>query len=1326
MTLKSILIIVQCVCIVGIFMEILLILRKMKNSLHLYLLLSFIALLTNEIGYLLELISQNKESYTAALKFSYFGKIWYAFLMFLFVTELTRIKIPTIIKYLLLSFQAFTYMLIFTVEYNTLYYSYFDVKQYNGFMRSEHGNGVIYRINMTIQILYIAAGIYFLVKDLNKRRRKRERRCGLTVIAAVLIEAIFLIVQLIRIPGVSEYYDVTMVGYFIGTILMLIAIISFNLLGTVEIAKEFVIDRISEGIIAVDNEDVIEYYNNPAQKIYPGLGPDPLLKFDHGEICWDDDEILNGIKEAVAKKSNIVIGDRIYTPEANDLFSGDEIIGKIYALVDDTEHYQYMSELEKQKEIADNANMAKSRFLAGMSHEIRTPINAVLGFDEMIIRESSEKNIRKYAADIMSAGKTLLSLINDILDLSKAEEGKIDIIPQQYELSSLINDLNNLIRSRAEKKGLRFYVDVNSRIPHMLIGDEVRIRQCVTNLLTNAVKYTEKGTVTLRVSFADTEDEDASHIMLFFEVEDTGIGIKPEDLEQLFSPYKRIEEQRNHRIEGTGLGMSITRHLLELMGSELKVDTEFGKGTKVSFEIRQEIVSKEEIGDFNGRISDGYFKEAYRELFHAPEGRIMVVDDTEMNLTVIQSLLKKTQIRIDTADRGEKAIMLASVNEYDVLFIDHMMPDMDGIETLSAIRKDGKNTETPAIALTANAVSGARQTYLDAGFTDYLSKPVDGEKLEKMLMSFLPDKKIRVLDGGEDLNKENASADSTVVLVIDDDETVCLQIKNILAQDYLFYEAHTAAAAVPKATEFLPDIILLDIHLGDGNGFSVMQELKENHITANIPVLMITGDNDSVMEENGFKSGAADYVRKPFVPDVLRQRVKRIIDLHRYQRSIEEEVTRQTGKSRRLSRQMMLTLSKTVDIKDHYTDGHSRRVAAICAEIGRRLGKSDEEQLELYEAGLMHDIGKIGIHEDIIRKSSDLSDEEFAAVKEHTIKGYEILKEIKDMPDLCNVARWHHERYDGSGYPDGLKAEEIPENARIACVADCYDAMTSTRTYSVPRSREDVRAEILRCRGSWFDPAIADVLLIMLDEDTEMKMNEKANGADVWKEFYRLWENDSANNMETGSKDIVPSILDEKTDTFPEWLNTIPEIDKDMGVKKCGGIDGYLSVLFTFHKTASYKADEIEKFLNDSDMENYTIKVHALKSSARIIGAKELADLSEKLEKAGRENDSIFIEGNTGILLEMYRKLDKGLSAMDKINEDLPLIAQSAMQEAYQTIAEISQSMDYEMMDELLKKLRQYRLDPPDDETITTIEQLLTVLDWDEIEKMAKSKMVSY
>ena len=227
--------------------------------------------------------------------------------------------------------------------------------------------------------------------------------------------------------------------------------------------------------------------------------------------------------------------------------------------------------------------------------------------------------------------------------------------------------------------------------------------------------------------------------------------------------------------------------------------------------------------------------------------------------------------------------------------------------------------------------------------------------------------------------------------------------------------------------------------------------------------------------------------------------------LEKQKEAIEKEVRRQTHRIRRLSREMMLSLSKTVDTKDHYTDGHSRRVAALCAEIGRRLNKSDEEQVELYEIGLLHDIGKIGVHEDIINKSTRLTDDEFASVKDHPIKGYEILKEIKDMPNLWQGARWHHEHFDGSGYPDGIKGEEIPEAARITCVADCYDAMTSTRSYSKPRSQAEVRAEVERCKGTWFDPVVADALLSMIDEDKDYEMNEKADGSRIWKEYDRLW-----------------------------------------------------------------------------------------------------------------------------------------------------------------------------------------------------------------------------
>ena len=968
---------------------------------------------------------------------------------------------------------------------------------------------------------------------------------------------------------------------------------------------------------------------------------------------------------------------------------------------------------------ARRASEAKSAFLANMSHEIRTPINAVLGMDEMILRESEEPEILSYAGDIQSAGNTLLSIINDILDFSKVEEGKMEILPSQYDLSSVINDLVNMIRPRAEKKGLFFTVKVDENTPHLLFGDEIRIRQCALNILTNAVKYTEEGSVEFSVSYEKAEDKT---IFLRIRVKDTGIGMKEEDMERLFSPFERIEEERNRSVEGTGLGMSITKQLLNLMGSRLEVESVYGSGSDFSFAVEQEVVDQKGIGSFAGRFETEKEKESYRELFHAPDARILMVDDTEMNLTVMHGLLKKTGIRIDDALSGREALALSGKNDYDVLFIDHMMPDMDGIETLRRIREKDRNSDVPAVALTANAISGAREMYLNAGFDDYLSKPIDGERLEKLLMDLLPKEKLLMGEKEAALPLVREDNERPRVLVVDDDETICTLVKHVLEPAYSVQECSRGTEAQKAAEEFQPDLVLLDIHLPDGNGFSLMQEMKRAKNTKEIPVLLITGDNDDVTEENGFKSGAEDYIRKPFAPDVLKQRVKRIIDLHHYQRSIEEEVERQTKRSRRLSREMMKALSKTVDTKDHYTVGHSMRVAAISAEIGRRLGKSDEEQIRLYAIGLLHDIGKIGIHDDIIHKNSRLTVDEFGVVKEHTLKGYEILKEIQDYPKLKAGARWHHERYDGTGYPDGLKGEEIPEEARIACVADCYDAMTSTRTYSVPRKQSDVRAEIERCRGTWFDPKIADVLLQMIDEDKDYRMNENATADDVWKEYFRLWEKMALDeipieNLRKQGKETP----EESVKDLPQWLLSIPEVDTKAGLKNCGSVEGYLSVLNVFLKTAEPKADEIENLYNEGDLENYTIKVHALKSSARIIGAGDLSRQAMMLEEAGKAKNRAVIEENTGKLLQDYRKLRQDLSGLEEEEEDLPGIGEEKLREAYMTAAEIAESMDYGLMDEFLKSLHAYRLPPEDAKKISKMEMMLTELDWEGIGKLAGS-----
>ncbi|MCR4793113.1 MAG: response regulator [Lachnospiraceae bacterium] len=959
MNIHDILLVIQYITVVVLFVEILIVFVRWKNPIHSYLFLTCISSFISNAGYLLEMQSGSEEAYLTALKISYIGRVWIVFAFFLFSARMCGVKIPKWITCLLVAVHMGIYATVLTIGKNNLYYREYRFVQDPDFPKFYHENGNMHDLLMGLNVILIFFAMAWVIKAYRKEKNKTSKRRFMMMIMAFGVQSLFFALQVAGVLGISKYYDLTMPGALAGTVLMLIAIFRFDLLGTREIAKDFVIDRISEGIIAVDNEGRIQYFNEPVTKIYPEFGvffsdnPAAAQKLndikEHGiSRNYTPYDIVSVISEAAEKGENITVEDRIFTPEESELIYGGEKYGKLYALIDDTEHYHYMKELQKQKDIADSANEAKSRFLASMSHEIRTPINAVLGMDEMILRESGEKNIRAYASDIKSAGRTLLSLINDILDLSKVEEGKMEIIPVQYDLSLLINDLLNMIRERADKKGLKLCVNVDPEIPRYLTGDEIRIRQCAMNLLTNAVKYTEKGEVALEVSH---EREDDDHIMLKITVRDTGIGMKEADMENLFSPYKRIEEERNRAIEGTGLGMSITRQLLGLMGSDIAVQSEYGKGSVFSFSIRQETVSEEVIGDFSGEkdVSSGSSYE-YRELFHAPDARILVIDDTEMNLTVITSLLKKTQIVIDTAMSGEEGIRLVGRNDYDVIFIDHMMPDMDGIETLEHIRNTDRGSRVPAVALTANAVSGAREKYLKAGFTDYLSKPVDGTRLEKLLHNLIP----------------------------------------------------------------------------------------------------------------------ADKIKVP--------------------------------------------------------------------------------------------------------------------------------------------------------------------------------------------------------------------------EDTER----------------------------TDNKD---------NSTLPGWIKDVSDLDVRDGIKNCGSESGYLSVLNVFHQTAADKADEIERSFTNEDLEKYSIKVHALKSSARIIGAGELSKLAEELEKAGKSGEVTTVHDKTATLLEMYRALDEKLKKLDPETDDLPVIESEAMKEAYQTIYEIAQSMDYGLMEEMLADLKGYKLSGSDANNVSKIERMLTELDWDGIIQLVSEKM---
>ena len=408
----------------------------------------------------------------------------------------------------------------------------------------------------------------------------------------------------------------------------------------------------------------------------------------------------------------------------------------------------YAMSIKEEQRNAEAANEAKSIFLANMSHEIRTPINAILGMNEMILRENSNEQIEEYAENIRSAGSSLLYLVNDVLDISKIESGKLEIMENIYELSSFIHDCYSMVAEKAEKKGLELTVSCNSKLPSKLKGDESRLRQVVTNILSNAAKYTEKGGITL--SF-DSRYQD-EQMMLVITVKDTGIGISKENLEKLFTQFTRFDMEKNRNIEGTGLGLSLAKRLTDLMQGTIEVQSIYGVGSSFTVTIPQQVIDAEPIGDFHQKYSSIVDKAGkYHQSFEAPDARILVVDDTSVNLKVIVNLLKSTKMKVDTATSGRQCLEMVSQIAYDLIFMDHMMPEMNGIETFAEMQKleNSPNMNTPVIMLTANAVTGVREQFLQAGFTDYLSKPVSGDKLENMLLKYLPKEKCSRSDAGD-------------------------------------------------------------------------------------------------------------------------------------------------------------------------------------------------------------------------------------------------------------------------------------------------------------------------------------------------------------------------------------------------------------------------------------------------------------------------------------------------------------------------------------------------------------------------------------------------
>lgn len=724
---------IQYIGIIILMVEALYVIGQKPSKQQQYLLFLIFALCINFVGYLLELQATSLREALIAVKFLYLGKPFIGLCLFLFVMQICKVHIPLKVERALACMHIAIIFLVLNCDRHTWFYSSIEFTEEGFFPHLVLGHSTIYNLNCLVLVSYAAIMVVVCLSHYQKAHYPFEKSQFGNLL---IINIVALLGFVVYISGVTKGYDITLLAYLIDTILLSVLIFRHRIFDTLTLAKELAVDFLAEGLVVVDNDERIISFNQKAGQIYENIA------------LGKSEEILEEMNDCIIEQKNIIRDKQVYTVASYMIERQSIYYGKMYVLSDVTDNYHYTRRVKEQAEImkelkeqAESANQAKSVFVSNMSHEIRTPMNAIVGLTEVLLRKDWPIEEKKYLLNIQSSGKALLSIINDLLDFSKIEAGKFVITRDTYDIAQMLRDIQVIGETRIGQREVKLVMDVDKDIPRLLYGDSLRIRQVIINIMNNAIKFTEEGSVTVTVQARQREGK---RVQLYFSVKDTGQGIRKQDLEHLFNAFTQVDLKKNKGKEGTGLGLAISRQLVELMGGELLVESEYGKGSDFYFTLWEGIESEESIGDFLEVKEQP--KENGEEVFTftLPQAHILLVDDNEINREVAEALLEPFEMHIDAVSNGQEALDMVQKNHYDLVFMDHYMPVMDGVEATKRIRSlpDPYYQNLPILALTADAVQGVKEEFLAAGMNDFVSKPIAMKDISSALRKFIPEEKI--------------------------------------------------------------------------------------------------------------------------------------------------------------------------------------------------------------------------------------------------------------------------------------------------------------------------------------------------------------------------------------------------------------------------------------------------------------------------------------------------------------------------------------------------------------------------------------------------------